>query len=235
VLRSIISAALLAACLSSPALADDLPSGFVRLAEVDPTIKEFMNYAGPLNFLGRAAKGYEAPVCIVTEQAARALASVQEKLVAEGLSLVMFDCYRPARAVADFARWAKASGGTDPQWHPSVARNRLIREGYIASKSAHSRGSTVDLGIAPLEAIAGEPPACGAHMDTLDFGTGFDCLDPSSSTGSKAVSEEARKNRRKLVEVMRAVGFRNYAAEWWHFTLVGEPFKKAFDFPVAAK
>ena len=230
-----ISAALLAAALASPALAGDLPKGFVRLADVDPSIKQVMNYAGSLNFLGRPAKGYEAPVCIVTDKAARALASVQEKLMAEGLSLVMFDCYRPVRAVADFGAWAKQSGGTDPQWHPAVARDRLIREGYIASRSAHSRGSTVDLGIAPVEAVAGEPPECGAQNGTLDFGTGFDCLDPASNTDSKAVSEAARANRRKLVEAMHAAGFKNYSAEWWHFTLAKEPTKRAYDFPVTAE
>ena len=234
-LRLSIPAALLAASIASPALADDLPKGLVRLAEVDPSIKQIMNYAGSLNFLGRPAKGYEAPVCIVTEKAAHALASAQEKLMAEGLSLVMFDCYRPVRAVADFAAWAKASGGTDAQWHPAVARNRLIREGYIASRSAHSRGSTVDLGIAPVKARLGEPPACGADTGTLDFGTGFDCLDPASNTDSKSVSEEAQKNRRKLVEVMHAAGFKNYSAEWWHFTLIEEPTKRAFDFPVTAE
>jgi len=232
VLRFSISALLFV--VASPALAGDLPKGLVRLSDVDPTIKQVMNYAGSLNFLGRPAKGYEAPVCIVTEEAARDLASAQERLMAEGLSLVMFDCYRPVRAVADFGGWARQSGGTDARWHPRVARNRLIREGYIAAKSAHSRGSTVDLGIAPIEAVAGEPPACGADNGTLDFGTGFDCLDPASNTDSKAVSEEARKNRRKLVQAMRAAGFKNYSAEWWHFTLVKEPTKQAFDFPVTA-
>ncbi len=232
---SIFSAALVAALLASPALAEDLPKGFVRLTEIDASIKQVMSYAGPYNFLGRAAKGYDAPVCILSEKAAKALARVQEKLLGEGLSLVMFDCYRPARAVADFAAWAKQSSGADPKWHPAVARNRLIKEGYIAFRSAHSRGSTVDLGIASLEARLGEPPACGADTGTLDFGTGFDCLDPASNTDSKAVGEEARQNRRMLVEAMHAEGFRNYAAEWWHFTLANEPVKKQFDFEVTAE
>jgi zinc D-Ala-D-Ala dipeptidase len=232
--RSISCAALAATFLASPALAEDLPKGFVRLADVDPSIKQVMNYAGPYNFLGRSAKGYDAPVCILAERAAKALESVQEKLLSEGLSLVMFDCYRPVRAVADFAAWAKESGGTDPKWYPAVARNRLIKEGYIASRSAHSRGSTVDLAIAPLQAGLGEPPVCGADTGTLDFGTGFDCLDPLSNTASKAVSEEAQRNRRKLVDLMTAAGFRNYSSEWWHFSLNGEPFKTQFDFPVTA-
>ncbi|MGD9914820.1 MAG: M15 family metallopeptidase [Rhizobiaceae bacterium] len=219
----------------TPALAGDLPEGFVRLGDVDRSIRQVMSYAGSLNFLGRPARGYEAPVCILSEQAANALAGVQKRLMAEGLSLVMFDCYRPQRAVSDFASWARQSGGTDPKWHPTVARNRLIRDGYIASRSAHSRGSTVDVGIAPVEPRIVEPPACGADSGTLDFGTGFDCLDPSSNTDSRAVSAEARANRRKLVAAMREAGFRNYSAEWWHFTLEGEPFRKPFDFLVTAR
>ena len=218
--------------LLGSATAADLPAGFVRLADVDPTIRQDMRYAGSLNFLGRPAKGYDAPVCIVTDKAARALAKAQALLMADGLTLVMFDCYRPRRAVADFVDWAGQSDQTDARWHPSVARRDLLPEGYIARRSGHSRGSTVDLGIAPVADPATSDVACGALAETLDFGTGFDCLDPLSRTASKTIGAGAQANRRMLVDAMRSAGFTNYSREWWHFTLAGEPFKQGFDFPV---
>lgn len=228
-------AALIAATLSASAA--DLPSGFVRLADVDPTIRQDMRYAGPFNFLGRAAEGYDAPACILTAKAAAALKRAQASLKQEQLTLVVFDCYRPERAVADFARWTKAGGPPDPRWHPRVARGDLNAQGYIARRSAHSRGSTVDLAIAPLP--PGKPasdPACGAaNAGTLDFGTGFDCLDPDSTTAVRLPGASSA-NRARLLKAMRDAGFRNYAREWWHFTLNGEPFpKKRFDFPVTGR
>jgi D-alanyl-D-alanine dipeptidase len=125
------------------------PNGFVRLAEIDPTIRQDMRYAGSLNFIGRPAKGYEAPVCILSEPAARALATAQKKLAAEGMSLVVFDC-RPQSATDDFITWIGQGGAKDPRWHPKVKRGDLITEGYVGARSSHSRGSTVDVALAPV-------------------------------------------------------------------------------------
>jgi D-alanyl-D-alanine dipeptidase len=230
--RLTVAAAL--ALLPLPALASDLPAGFVRLADIDLTIRQDMRYAGSANFLGRAAKGYDAPVCILTTEAAKALSEVQKTLAAQSLTLVVFDCYRPDRAVKDFAAWVRQSKSRDPLWHPNVRRSDLIRQGYIASRSGHSRGSTVDLAIAPVSLPASPAnPVCGAQdAGTLDFGTGFDCLDPQSHTAYSPLSPDAVKNRKLLVDAMSAAGFRNYRNEWWHFTLANEPFRKRFDFPV---
>lgn len=219
-----------------PAIAADLPAGFVRLADVDATIRQDMRYAGSANFLGRPAKGYEAPACILTTQAAEALSKVQKTLSAENLTLVVFDCYRPDRAVKDFAAWVRGSKSKDPLWHPNVRRSDLIRQGYITSRSGHSRGSTVDLAIAPATTPPAPDPACGAQgATTLDFGTGFDCLDPKSRTAFAPLAPEAVKSRKLLVDAMSAAGFKNYKNEWWHFTLTGEPFsKQRFDFAVTA-
>lgn len=219
-------------------LAADLPDGFVRLAEVDPTIRQDMRYAGLANFLGRRANGYEAPVCILTRQAAEALAKVQKTLAAQNLTLVVFDCYRPDRAVKDFAAWVGQTKSKDALWHPNVRRNDLTKQGYIARRSGHSRGSTVDLAIAPTEPPAPSiDPDCGAQdTGTLDFGTGFDCLDPKSRTAYTPLPPAAVKNRKLLVDAMSVAGFRNYTKEWWHFTLNGEPFpKQRFDFPVTGE
>ena len=235
--RALSLAFAVVATTTSAAPAQTLPNGFAHLSDIDPTIAQDMRYAGADNFLGRRVAGYEAPSCILTEVAATALARVQQDLRAQDLSLVVFDCYRPKAAVADFVAWTREGGGADARWHPRVRRDALIANGYIASRSAHSRGSTVDVGIVRLAEKAIHPdPDCGAPgTATIDFGTGFDCFDPKSRTASRDVGREARHHRRLLVEAMDRAGFRNYPAEWWHFTLRGEPFrKKAFDFPVTA-
>jgi D-alanyl-D-alanine dipeptidase len=221
---------------AQPASADPLPAGFVRLADVAPSIRQDIRYAGLENFLHRKAEGYDAPVCILTRQAAQALAGVEKTLAAEGLTLVVFDCYRPARAVTDMGEWTRKGGPPDPQWYPKVARGDLIAKGYIGELSTHSRGSTVDLAMAPVDGAAAPHPACGApDADTLVFGTGFDCFDQTSETAYHPLAGNAATNRKRLVEAMRAGGFRNYAREWWHFTLQDEPFaKQRFDFPVTA-
>jgi D-alanyl-D-alanine dipeptidase len=237
VIQGIAFCALLPAAITLPAFAADLPAGFVRLADIDPTIRQDIRYAGLENFLHRKASGYDAPTCILTRQAAEALSGVQKAIAAEGLTLVVFDCYRPARAVSDMGEWTRQGGPPDPQWYPKVKRQDLIAKGYIGELSTHSRGSTVDVAIAQADSRTAPKPACGApDADTLDFGTGFDCFDGASETAHRPLTKNASANRRRLVEAMRAGGFRNYAREWWHFTLENEPFpKQRFDFRVTAE
>ncbi len=219
----------------------DLPNGFVHLSEIAPTIRQDMRYAGNTNFMRRRANGYQARECIVTRPAAQSLKVAQAALVAQGLTLVMFDCYRPARAVADFMAWTQTPGPADPVWRPNVAKDRLVPDGYIAARSGHSRGSTIDLGLARLrpnaqDKVARQSPCARTDKNTLDFGTPFDCFDPASATAFADVSPVARANRDLLLKAMSDAGFRNYSAEWWHFTLVNEPFpNQIFDFPVTAR
>lgn len=235
-IQRIAFCALLSAADTAPVLSADLPAGFVRLADIDPTIRQDVRYARTDNFLRRKAAGYDAPVCILTGRAAEALSGVQKAIAAKGLTLVVFDCYRPARAVSDMGEWTREGGAPDPQWYPAVKRKDLIAKGYVGELSTHSRGSTVDVAIARVDRNTAPKPACGApDADTLDFGTGFDCFDPMSETAHRPLAGEATANRKRLVEAMRAGGFRNYAREWWHFTLENEPFpKQRFDFPLTA-
>jgi zinc D-Ala-D-Ala dipeptidase len=199
-----------------------------------------MRYATRTNFMGRRIDGYNAGACILTQSAAEALKVAQDDLARDGLTLVVFDCYRPARAVADFMRWTQAPGPADPVWRPSVPKDRLVPDGYIAARSGHSRGSTVDLGIGRLSPTSSDraprtSPCARSDANTLDFGTPFDCFDPTSATSSLAISPTARANRDRLLAAMSAAGFRNYSAEWWHFTLINETNKtEIFDFPVTA-
>lgn len=227
---------------------DGLPPGFVHLRAVDPSILQEVRYAGSHNFVGRPITGYEAPEIVLTREAAEALAKVQTDVRAMGYTLKVYDGYRPQRAVDDFVAWA-----ADPdddvmraEFYPDVPKDRLIPEGYIAERSGHSRGSTVDLTLVALPPAEtprwapGDPlrpctaPAGERVPDnSIDMGTGFDCFSEKSHHGSDAVSERARANREILRTAMERHGFEPYPQEWWHYTLADEPFPDTyFDFPI---
>jgi D-alanyl-D-alanine dipeptidase len=224
-----------------------LPAGFVYLGDIDPTIIQDMRYAGAHNFVGRPIAGYESAECVLTEKAARALAKVQAQLAAKKLSLIVWDCYRPTRATAEFIRWTKDTNDTKmkAEFYPRIDKSRIFELGYLSSRSAHSRGSTVDLGIAPMAAkvpkfdSATPLASCivpkGQRFDdgALDFGTGYDCMDELSATDSAGIGPQARANRHMLRDLMVAAGFKPYRREWWHFELSDEPFpNQSFDFPI---
>jgi D-alanyl-D-alanine dipeptidase len=222
-----------------PARAADLPEGFVYLRDVVPDIHQAMRYAGRRNFMRARLPGYGAAECVLTREAARALGKVQNAAVQKGYTLVVFDCYRPRSAVEAMAAWVRQGRETDPGYYPNVSRSRLVAQGYIGAKSSHSRGSTVDLAFDLLDGghTPGGTPVCNRRdRETADFGTPFDCFDPASRTASKAVSENAQAYRKTLVGLMRQGGFKNYAGEWWHFTLNGEPFPdRSFDFEIGPR
>jgi len=232
------------------AVGAELPKGFVYLRDVAPAILQDMRYAGAHNFTGRIVAGYQAPECILTRAAAEALARAQRLVAAKGLNLIVWDCYRPVRAVKDFARWASgADRRMKAEFYPDTEKSRLFTLGYIAAYSAHSRGSAVDLGLVPANlavapAWSGARPlaSCAAPKGeraddgTVDLGTGFDCFDDRARARSDAIPTRARANRQILHDAMRAAGFLGYWREWWHFVLADEPFPgRAFDFPVTAR
>lgn len=235
------------ACVSF-ARAAELPAGFVFLRDVAPGIRQDIRYAGAHNFLGRPAAGYLAGECVLTRRAAEKLARAQAVLARGGLSLIVWDCYRPARAVADFVEWTGDAADTrmKAEFYPRTEKPDLVPFGYISARSAHAAGSTVDLGLmaagAPLPAPWSErqplvdcAAAKGERFDdgTVDLGTGFDCLDERASFDDPEVSDEARRNRAILRNVMVRLGFKPYVREWWHFRLAAEPFPdRMFDFPI---
>jgi D-alanyl-D-alanine dipeptidase len=217
---------LLAALITSfatMAAAQDRPAAFVDAATVVPGLIVEARYAGSHNFVGRPIDGYEAPRCLLTRPAAEALAGVAKDVAQDGLVIKVFDCYRPVSAVANFIRWARNLNDTagKAEFYPNVDKRTLFRDGYISSRSGHSRGSTVDLTLAR------------ADGRELDMGTPFDLFSPKSSPLDGSIGPKAVANRRELSEAMRHHGFRSYVREWWHFTLSREPFPNTyFDFPV---
>ena len=243
--------ALIILMLPAQALASSaLPKGLAYLREIDPTIVQDIRYAGSHNFVGRPIRGYLAAECILSAPAANALKTVQRKLAENKLSLIVWDCYRPKRAVQDFLQWSRdpTHSETKAEFYPRTDKERLFDLGYLAKRSAHSQGSTVDLGIVTTSFSSAPPPdpshrpgACtspkGERFEdgTIDFGTGYDCLDLLSNTSSPLVGPTALRNRQTLKSLMKAAGFRPYAREWWHFELINEPFNRdGFDFDVSA-
>mgnify|MGYP001206393677 CR=1 FL=1 len=224
------------------------PEEFVALHTVDPTILHEIRYVTPHNFVGEPVDGYRQPLCLLTRDTAQALHRAQRTLLRQGYSLKVYDCYRPQRAVDHFVRWAEDVDDQrmKDEFYPRVDKSRLFEDGYIAEKSGHSRGSTVDLTLVRLPAeptrpyVPGEPlvPCFAPQQErfpdnSIDMGTGFDCFDTLSHTEDPRISGEQRANRTLLKETLEAEGFRNLPEEWWHFTLEEETFPDTyFDFPV---
>jgi D-alanyl-D-alanine dipeptidase len=212
---------LLFAALS--AAAQDRPAAFIDASAVVPGLVADIRYAGSHNFVGRPIDGYQAPRCLLTQAAASALAEVARDLAPRGLVIKVFDCYRPVRAVMNFVRWARDLNDAvaKAEFYPNVDKRTLFRDGYIASHSGHSRGSTADLTLAT------------ADGRELEMGTPFDFFSPKSWTADASIGPEQHVNRMMLAAAMRRRGFRGYDKEWWHFTLRSEPFPASyFDFPV---
>lgn len=200
----------------------NLPQGFVYVDEIIPDIKVELRYAGKNNFIGKPVEGYEGKRCILTTEAALALKAIQEKLTPYGIGLKIFDGYRPQRAVNNFVRWAQDLGDTitKRQYYPNVKKSELFKRGYIAGKSGHSRGSTVDLTLVEL-----------STGKELDMGSPFDFFDEKSHLLTNKINVQQMANRLLLNYAMTAGGFKPLREEWWHFTLKNEPFmNQYFDF-----
>lgn len=202
----------------------DLPDGFVYAKDVIPDIDVELRYFSSNNFVGDTINGYKSNVLILTKEAAEALKKVQHELQQQNLCLRVYDGYRPQRAVNHFMSWAKDLNDTikKQQFYPDVEKRHLFREEYIATRSGHSRGSTLDLTIID-----------GNTSIPLDMGSPFDFFGKESWVAHPDLTEQQKANRQLLQEVMLKHNFRNYPKEWWHFTLRWEPFPKTyFDFEI---
>jgi D-alanyl-D-alanine dipeptidase len=250
--RAALVCGLIATAVLSPGVAGaapPAPADFVALRSVDPTILQDIRYATPHNFTGRVVPGYASPMCVLTAPAARALHRVQQGLVGRGYSLKVYDCYRPQRAVDRFVAWAQDPGDRSmkPEFYPEVDKSRLFADGYIARRSGHSRGSTVDLTIVKLPAAPTRAYHPGERLAScyaprpqrfpdasIDMGTGFDCFDERAHTQDPRIRGTAHTDRLTLEKTMEGAGFTGIPEEWWHFTYRSEPHPNTyFDFPVS--
>ena len=214
--------ALMLGMLSAGLVHAALPAGFVYLEDTIPEIRIDLRYTGGNNFLGRPAAGYDNARAVLSTSAAQALARVQADLKPFGLGLLVFDAYRPQRAVDDFVRWAEdlSDVRAKPAFYPKVDKQNLFKEDYIALRSGHSRGSTVDLTLVARDS-----------GQALDMGSAFDFFGVESWPEHPGLTPQQRANRLLLQALMVKHGFKPYPKEWWHFTLEREPFPdQYFDF-----
>lgn len=199
--------------------------GFAFVDELVPEIRWDAKYATWDNFTGKPVDGYLVNRIVGTRALCAALAMAGEKARSLGFGLLVWDGYRPQRAVNCFVRWAEQpeDGSTKQRHYPNIERAEMFEKGYVARKSGHSRGSTVDLTL--------------YHLNTgqlADMGGGHDLMDPISHHDARGITPAEADNRRVLRELMQACGFKPYECEWWHYTLEQEPHPRTyFDFPIA--
>ena len=200
---------------------NNLEAGFVYLNDIDDSIVVNLKYYSSENFTGQFVEGYHSNNAILTKESALALSNAQDDFNKLGYSLILYDAYRPQRAVDFFVQWSKNLNDTINKriYYPNIKKSELFELGYIAYKSGHSRGSTVDVSLVEI-----------STNKVLDMGTIFDYFGVESHTFFDDISEKQKSNRLILYEIMSNNGFKNYSKEWWHFTLKNEPYQKYFDF-----
>ena len=222
----LIASPLHAGCAAgnSAACNGGMPDGFVRVTDMAPDVLLDIRYYSAFNFLGARVDGYLAPVAVLSRPAALALARAAAAARDQGLALRIFDAYRPQAAADHFVRWAEdaADQKNKALFYPDVDKSRLFALNFIAAKSGHSRGSTVDLTLVNR--------MTGAE---LDMGSPFDFFGEISRHGTPCITNEQAANRNLLKSIMENAGFRPYPEEWWHYTLADEPYPDTyFTFPV---
>ncbi len=201
-------------------------SGFVVLSDLVPQVVQEIRYYSTYNFIGDRIDGYEEPLALLTREAARALKDVANELIVKGYRLKIFDAYRPVKAVRHFVLWGieDLDLRMKPYFYPELEKEELFAKGYIASRSSHSRGSTVDLTL--LDMVTGKE---------VDMGSPFDLFSEKSHPDYKGITDEQYDNRMLLQDAMVRKGFEPIDCEWWHFTLKDEPYPDTyFEFPVTS-
>jgi D-alanyl-D-alanine dipeptidase len=201
-----------------------LPKGFVYLDDTIPSAQYDIRYYGDHNFVGKRVDGYKAPLAIMSLEGATALKKVSDVLEKKGYLLVIYDAYRPQKGVNHFVTWSKDTKDVKmkKEFYPLLNKRSLFKLGFISSKSGHTRGSTIDLSL--------------VHKSTgkeVDMGGTYDFFGDISNHGTKLISKQQTNNRNLLKNAMVKYGFKPYSKEWWHYTLIKEPYpKKYFNFNV---
>lgn len=196
---------------------------FVYLDEAVPGLLWDAKYAASDNFTGAPVDGYFTNRVVGTRALAEALNKAMALARAQGCTLLVWDAYRPARAVRRFLQWAGEPEDfrTKDAHYPNLQKTDIVPLGYVATESSHSRGSAVDLTLADAR----------TH-NPIGMGGGFDLMDEASHHSARQ-PEEVRENRARLKAIMVQCGFAPYENEWWHYRLKNEPYPDTyFDFPI---
>jgi len=201
-----------------------LPEGFVYITDIIPDVRLEIRYATDHNFTGQVVPGYLSSKAILSREAAVALKKVADSLREKGYGILVYDAYRPKQAVSSFIEWAEEPEDwkTKEEFYPDIDKQDLFKLSYLAKRSGHSRGSTIDLTLFSL-----------ADGQLLDMGSPYDFLGPISNHGTNLITAAQTENRNILKNAMKAAGFKELRTEWWHYGLSSEPYPDTyFDFPV---
>lgn len=202
----------------SSLFSNNLPKGFVYIDEVINDVDIDIRYSNDNNFIGKKINGYNQSAAIGTKELTLALQEIQNDLKHFGYGVKIFDVYRPQKAVNHFSRWSTNDDVLMKDlFYPNIEKRDLFKKGYIASRSGHSRGSTIDLTIINLKT-----------KEELDMGTSYDFFGIESSYDYSGLTYEQNSNRLLLYSVMKKYGFKSLKSEWWHFTLENEPFPDTY-------
>jgi len=224
-----------------------LPTGFVYLKDIDPTIIQNLRYNTAENFIGKKIDGYKSNKVILTKNAAEALSEAQKELLKDGYSLVVYDAYRPQKAVDSFIQWSidNTTQTEKIKYYPDINKEDVFKLGYVAKKSGHSRGSTVDVTIIKSNELLSNNVEITSRKlinsesilylndNTIDMGSSFDLLSEVSHHDTHLIEHKFLERRNYLRAIMKKHGFNEYQKEWWHYTLNNEPFPDSyFDFDI---
>ncbi len=197
---------------------------FVEVKSVIPDVIQDIRYFSDHNFVGRRIEGYQDSVALMTREGAEALKKAADELRDKGYRIKIYDAYRPDDAVQHFRRWVgdMKDQKMKEEFYPDVDKETLFKQGYISSRSKHCHGSTVDMTI------------CDLDGNDIDMGGHFDFFSETShSSHTETLTDEQKKNRAILRTAMENNGFKIAGTEWWHFSLVDEPYPEtSFNFPV---
>ena len=203
-----------------PIWADTISYDKSDFAEVSTIIDDAaydIRYYSSNNFTGNRIEGYKAPKAYMTKESLKALSNAAEDLRAKGYRLLIWDSYRPQKAVDNFVVWINNPNDPgDKDFYPDLLKSDLVAGGYIATKSSHTRGSTVDLTIIKKD---------GSYVD---MGGTFDLFSEISHPDYKKITRAQKRNRAILRDAMFKAGFDGIDSEWWHFTLKNEPYKDTY-------
>ena len=202
-------------------LAAQVPKGFASLSSIEGIHIE-AKYKTNDNFTGRPVNGYNQLEVMLTVEAIEALKAAQRQFVQDGYAIKVFDAYRPQKAVDDFVQWAAIETDTlnKQAFYPNLKKSQLFPMGYIAARSGHSRGSTLDLTLVYLKGEKG--------LEEVDMGGSYDYFGEVSHVFYKDLTAKQKAARMYLRRIMLKHGFQPYEKEWWHFTLKNEPYPTTY-------